>query len=108
MAPRSGAKVNEMTHRKAPSRPAQLAPATAEGPLAPPRAASKSPAHVVGIGASGGGLEAFEQFFRRLPADTGRGFILVPHLDRGHASIRSEIIWPLDHSLPASPAPIRR
>ncbi|MBF0461349.1 MAG: PAS domain-containing protein [Magnetococcales bacterium] len=47
---------------------------------------------IVGIGASAGGLEAFEQFFRQAPADTGLAFVLVPHLDPHHASLLSEIL----------------
>lgn len=47
---------------------------------------------IVGIGASAGGLEAFEQFFRQLAADTGMAFVLVPHLDPSHSSILSEIL----------------
>ncbi|MDZ4292420.1 MAG: chemotaxis protein CheB [Hydrogenophaga sp.] len=47
---------------------------------------------VVAIGASAGGLEAFEQFFRAMPADSGMGFVLVQHLDPTHTSILSEIL----------------
>jgi two-component system CheB/CheR fusion protein len=47
---------------------------------------------IVGIGASAGGLEAFEQFFHACPADTGMGFVLVPHLDPGHVSLLTEIL----------------
>ena len=47
---------------------------------------------VVGIGASAGGLEAFEHFFRSVPANPGMAFVLVPHLDPGHASILTEIL----------------
>ena len=47
---------------------------------------------IVGIGASAGGLEAFEAFFRACPADTGMGFVLVPHLDPDHASLLTEIL----------------
>jgi len=47
---------------------------------------------IVGIGASAGGLEAFEQFFRKVPPDSGMAFVLVPHLDPSHASILTEIL----------------
>ncbi|MDO8292108.1 MAG: chemotaxis protein CheB [Gallionella sp.] len=47
---------------------------------------------IVGIGASAGGLEAFEQFFRKVPADSGMAFVLVSHLDPSHASILTEIL----------------
>ncbi len=47
---------------------------------------------VVGLGASAGGLEAFEHFFRNVPPGNGMAFVLVPHLDPGHASILTEIL----------------
>ncbi|MFI3123576.1 MAG: CheR family methyltransferase [Methylococcales bacterium] len=47
---------------------------------------------IVGIGASAGGLEAFEQFFRHAPIDSGMAFVLVPHLDPSHASLLTEIL----------------
>jgi two-component system CheB/CheR fusion protein len=36
---------------------------------------------VVGIGASAGGLEALQKFFRALPADSGLAFVIITHLD---------------------------
>ncbi len=47
---------------------------------------------VIGIGASAGGLEAFEQFFTNIPSDTGMAFVLVTHLDPTHKSILSDLI----------------
>ncbi len=47
---------------------------------------------IIGLGASAGGLEAFEQFFRHLSPESGMAFILVPHLDPGHASLLTEIL----------------
>jgi two-component system CheB/CheR fusion protein len=47
---------------------------------------------VVGIGASAGGLDAFELFFRACPADTGMAFVLVQHLDPNHPSQLAEIL----------------
>ncbi|TVT56340.1 MAG: SAM-dependent methyltransferase [Sedimenticola thiotaurini] len=47
---------------------------------------------IVGIGASAGGLEAFEQFFRSMPTDSGLAFVLVSHLDPSHASLLTEIL----------------
>src|SRR3990172_3879848 len=41
---------------------------------------------IVGIGASAGGLEAFMQLLRDLPADIGMSFIFVQHLDPTHES----------------------
>jgi len=49
---------------------------------------------VVGIGASAGGLAAFEAFFSGMPADKdpGMAFVLVQHLDPNHKSILTELI----------------
>src|SRR5215813_6203648 len=47
---------------------------------------------IVGIGASAGGLEAFTQILRALPADTDMAFVLVQHLDPTHASMLTEIL----------------
>ena len=47
---------------------------------------------VVGIGASAGGLEAFEQFFGKMPVDSGVAFVLIPHLDPSHASMMTELL----------------
>jgi two-component system CheB/CheR fusion protein len=48
--------------------------------------------HLVGIGASAGGLEAFTQLLEKLPADSGMAFVLVPHLDPAHASLMAPIL----------------
>ena len=47
---------------------------------------------IVGIGASAGGLEAFEQFFSAMPPDSNVGFVLVPHLDPTHTSMLPELL----------------
>ncbi|MGE5093995.1 MAG: chemotaxis protein CheB [Betaproteobacteria bacterium] len=41
---------------------------------------------IVGVGASAGGLEAFTQLLKHLPANTGMAFVLVQHLDPSHES----------------------
>jgi two-component system, chemotaxis family, CheB/CheR fusion protein len=50
--------------------------------------------HVVGIGASAGGLAAFEAFFSAMPADKecGMAFVLVQHLAPDHKSILVELV----------------
>lgn len=49
---------------------------------------------IVGVGASAGGLAAFEAFFAGMPADidSGMAFVLVQHLDPNHKSILTELI----------------
>ncbi len=47
---------------------------------------------IVGIGASAGGLEAFEEFFRHTPTDIGMAFVLVQHLSPTHVSMLTEIL----------------
>ncbi len=48
--------------------------------------------YVVGIGASAGGLEAFEQFFRNMPSNSGMAFVLVPHLSPEHKSMMGDLL----------------
>src|SRR5947208_17046533 len=50
------------------------------------------PGCIVGIGASAGGLEAFETFFANLPSDTGMAFVLVQHLDPQQPSLLPELL----------------
>jgi two-component system, chemotaxis family, CheB/CheR fusion protein len=50
------------------------------------------PIPVVGIGASAGGLESFEGFFRNMASDSGIAFVLVSHLDPSHASMLTDIL----------------
>jgi len=50
------------------------------------------PTSIVGVGASAGGLEAFEQLLAALPADSGMAFVLVQHLAPKHESILSELL----------------
>lgn len=49
---------------------------------------------VVGIGASAGGLAAFEAFFSGMPADVdpGMAFVLVQHLSPDYKSILTELV----------------
>jgi two-component system CheB/CheR fusion protein len=47
---------------------------------------------IVGIGASAGGLEALEQFLRRMPAGSGMAFVIVQHLDPTHKGIMAELL----------------
>ena len=47
---------------------------------------------IVGIGASAGGLAAFERFFSNLPPDTGLAYVVVQHLSPPHISILPEIL----------------
>jgi len=47
---------------------------------------------IVGIGASAGGLEALEPFFKNMPVNNGMAFVLIQHLDPSHKSIMPELI----------------
>lgn len=47
---------------------------------------------VVGIGASAGGLEASESFFKNMPSDSGMAFVIIVHLDPSHASMMKELL----------------
>jgi two-component system, chemotaxis family, CheB/CheR fusion protein len=46
----------------------------------------------VGIGASAGGLEALEQFFRNMKPDSGLSFVVVQHLSPDYKSLMVELL----------------
>ena len=50
------------------------------------------PLGLVAIGASAGGIEAFRQFFEKMPADSGLAFVVVLHLAAGRRSMLPQII----------------
>src|SRR6478609_8360050 len=56
--------------------------------------AVSAPFPIVGIGASAGGLAAFEAFFSGMPAhtDSGMAFVLVQHLAPDHKSLLVELV----------------
>ena len=57
-----------------------------------PSSHSSTPRHVVGIGASAGGLEALERFFDPLPKNTGMAFVVVQHLSPDFKSLMDELL----------------
>ena len=67
-------------------------PRTGLSPVASAATISGAGFAIVGLGASAGGLEAFEQFFSQMPPKSGLAFVLVSHLDPGHVSILTEIL----------------
>ena len=79
------------TNKRKEKRPAEpLAPSAAAPP--PEHEAPGFP--IVGIGASAGGLAAFEAFFSGMPADRdpGMAFVLVQHLAPDHKSILTDLV----------------
>jgi two-component system, chemotaxis family, CheB/CheR fusion protein len=50
------------------------------------------PFPVVGIGASAGGLPAFQEFFRAMPSDSGIAFVLIQHLPPDRESLVADIL----------------
>ncbi len=47
---------------------------------------------IVGIGASAGGLEALEQFFKTVPVDCGMAFVVIQHLDPTRKALMAELL----------------
>lgn len=47
---------------------------------------------IVGVGASAGGLETLEQFFAKMPENTGMAFVIVQHLDPNHVGMMPELL----------------
>ena len=62
------------------------------GALESPLAAGQRPSYVVGLGASAGGLEALEAFFRGVLLPSGAAFVVVQHLDPTHQSLLVELL----------------
>lgn len=50
------------------------------------------PSHLIGVGASAGGLEALQEFFSGMPLDTGATFVVVQHLSPDYKSMMSELL----------------
>jgi two-component system CheB/CheR fusion protein len=69
-------------------------PVDAQTDEAQPRVEPPRPFPIVGIGASAGGLAAFEAFFSGMPADrdSGMAFVLVQHLAPDHESILVDLV----------------
>jgi two-component system CheB/CheR fusion protein len=47
---------------------------------------------IVAIGGSAGGLEALQKFFPQMPAGSGMGFVVIPHLDPDHESMMTDLL----------------
>jgi two-component system CheB/CheR fusion protein len=94
MAGRQSKKINKTGSRKT-TRKAKRTKITPSDPVtvkASEAERQKRGLYIVGIGASAGGLEAFQEFFTHMPSDSGMAFILVPHLDPTHKSIIGDIL----------------
>ncbi len=50
------------------------------------------PLHVVGIGASAGGLESLERLFKEMPLDTDMAFVVIQHLSPDFKSLMDELL----------------
>ncbi|MCP4700981.1 MAG: PAS domain-containing protein [Gammaproteobacteria bacterium] len=66
-------------------------------PKAPSPQAEKTPSEkktfpIIGIGASAGGLAAFEKFFTNMPADSGMAFVLVQHMNPTRKSMLAGLV----------------
>ncbi|MBN2672018.1 MAG: chemotaxis protein CheR, partial [Deltaproteobacteria bacterium] len=51
-----------------------------------------APSHYVGVGASAGGLEAIEQFFKPIPSNCGLAFVVIQHLSPDYKSLMVELL----------------
>ncbi|PLX68795.1 MAG: chemotaxis protein CheR [Denitrovibrio sp.] len=50
------------------------------------------PTHYVAVGASAGGLEAIESFFKHMPVNTDLAFIVIQHLSPDYKSLMVELL----------------
>ncbi len=51
-----------------------------------------APTHYIAVGASAGGLEAIEDFFRNMPPKTHLAFIVIQHLSPNYKSLMVELL----------------
>ncbi|MCG8525954.1 MAG: PAS domain-containing protein [Opitutales bacterium] len=51
-----------------------------------------TPTHIVGIGASAGGLQPLESMFDKVPVDTGMAFVIIQHLSPDFKSLMDELL----------------
>jgi two-component system, chemotaxis family, CheB/CheR fusion protein len=90
--------VNRKTKERAPSPtphpPGDRESSTEAQPAAPPASGETPLFPVVGIGASAGGLAAFEAFFSAMAKDDapGMAYVLVQHLAPDHESALPDIL----------------
>ena len=76
-----------------PVTPSTATPSTATPSTATPSTAdSDSATFTVGIGASAGGLEALQEFFQHMPADSGMAFVVVAHQHPEQTSLLPELL----------------
>ena len=47
---------------------------------------------IVGIGASAGGLEALQEFFRSMPSNSGLSCVVIQHLSPDYKSLMADIL----------------
>ena len=78
--------------KKAAPKGSKAAPAAASGPASAHAELGEAAFPIVGIGASAGGLAAFEAFFSALPGGSGMAFVIVQHLAPDHKSILTDLI----------------
>ena len=53
---------------------------------------STHPSHIVGIGASAGGLEVLQTFFSQINLNTNFAFVVIQHLSSDHESMMNELL----------------
>jgi two-component system CheB/CheR fusion protein len=80
-----------MKRQRRPVSPRPRVSASSPRPRVPASTPSPRPS-IVGIGASAGGLEALEAFFKHVPKDTGLAFVVVQHLDPTHKGAMVELL----------------
>ncbi len=56
------------------------------------REKAPTPFPIVALGASAGGLEALEAFFKNVPAQSGLAFVVIQHLDPTHDDMLAELL----------------
>lgn len=92
--PRSRRTTRHSTSQSDARRPPRRSPSRQRASASPaePETDGAPRCPVVGIGASAGGLEALQEFFSAMPADSGVAFVVVTHMHPEHRSLLPELL----------------
>ncbi len=78
--------------RRGKQRPASAVPTADASQDIPVADSSPKPGHVVGIGASAGGLAALQSLFDHIPRNSGAAFVVVQHLSPNFKTLMDELL----------------
>lgn len=89
---KSPAQKSRAKGKRASGRPSAVPVSAGKPEIALPPVTERPAFLIVGIGASAGGLEAMEEFFRHMPPSSEMAFVVVSHQHAGHVSFLPSLL----------------